>query len=519
MSSSYCDDESKTGVSDVVGEIDCQSESDDQCVKHGDGFGDDEPDLVDMDEGGNGRGDVENDSGRGEIAADSKKPDSSKWEEGWSLDQAMDAKKHGNYEFPSSRTLKSATLTDLDNTDHSQFSEGKDCEVAKGSIPRVETWELLTRRDRKLSKTDLVHVVDHSMAILGERICEATNNKNFRESLKTFDRNTRRFRNSEIVLGRRIANGSFADIFKVESFRPRDDAADDYQIEEETEDVKRDRPDDYVVKVLRSNLLSNTSRFATGASDFLTEGILLASVDHPHILAIRGRSVTSVEGFLHGKRDSLFFILERMDGTLAHKMVEWHARTYEHRLFTNGRRDSKLAILHERLVAMADLASALAYLHERRLIHRDVSLGNVGISYRAGKVKLLDFGLAKVLPPSDDENQRFLLTGTTGSIRYMATEIALKQPYNLKADVYSFAMLLYEVLCLEKVFSKWHTAEIFEQVHNKQHRPRMSMFWSKQIKQLLKSCWAYDPVARLQMKEVEVVLRKEIAGLQTVDSV
>mmetsp|Transcript_12427 Transcript_12427/g.35340 ORF Transcript_12427/g.35340 Transcript_12427/m.35340 type:complete len:119 (+) Transcript_12427:122-478(+) len=93
MSSSYCDDESKTGVSDVVGEIDCQSESDDQCVKHGDGFGDDEPDLVDMDEGGNGRGDVENDSGRGEIAADSKKPDSSKWEEGWSLDQAMDAKK------------------------------------------------------------------------------------------------------------------------------------------------------------------------------------------------------------------------------------------------------------------------------------------------------------------------------------------------------------------------------------------------------------------------------------------
>eukprot|EP00536_Pseudo-nitzschia_multiseries_P003066 jgi/Psemu1/301750/fgenesh1_kg.43_\ len=199
-------------------------------------------------------------------------------------------------------------------------------------------------------------------------------------------------------------------------------------------------------------------------------------------------------------------------------MMEWHSRTYQHRRFSNGRRDSNITILNERLVAMADLASALAYLHDRRVIHRDISLGNVGISYKAEKVKLLDFGLAKVLPPSNDQNQRFCLTGTTGSIRYMATEIALKQPYNLKADTYSFAILLYEVLCLEKVFSKWHTAEIFEQVHHKQHRPRMSMFWSKQIKQLLKSCWAHDPVARLQMKEVETILRNEAASLPIADS-
>ena len=96
----------------------------------------------------------------------------------------------------------------------------------------------------------------------------------------------------------------------------------------------------------------------------------------------------------------------------------------------------------------------------------------------------------------------------------MAPEIGLKQPYNLKADVYSFAILLYEVLCLEKAFLQWHSNEIFEQVHHKQYRPRMSMFWSKQVKQLLKSCWSHDPADRLQMKQIESILQNEMARLQ-----
>ena len=99
----------------------------------------------------------------------------------------------------------------------------------------------------------------------------------------------------------------------------------------------------------------------------------------------------------------------------------------------------------------------------------------------------------------------------------MAPEIGLKEPYNLKADLYSFAILLYEVLCLEKAFSNWYASEIFENVHRKKHRPRMSMFWSKQLKQLLKSCWAQDPADRIQFEEVARILQKEAAGLKTTD--
>lgn len=96
----------------------------------------------------------------------------------------------------------------------------------------------------------------------------------------------------------------------------------------------------------------------------------------------------------------------------------------------------------------------------------------------------------------------------------MAPEIGLKQPYNLKADVYSFAILLYEVLSLEKVFGNLQSKEIFERVHKKKHRPRISIFWSQRIKELLRCCWSDNPDDRLPMNYVEAVLEKESIELQ-----
>jgi len=96
----------------------------------------------------------------------------------------------------------------------------------------------------------------------------------------------------------------------------------------------------------------------------------------------------------------------------------------------------------------------------------------------------------------------------------MAPEIGLKQPYNMKADVYSFAILLYEVLTLEKVFSNWQSKDIFDRVHYKNHRPRMWRVWSQRIKELIRSCWSQNPDDRLSMKYVEGVLQKESAELQ-----
>jgi len=99
----------------------------------------------------------------------------------------------------------------------------------------------------------------------------------------------------------------------------------------------------------------------------------------------------------------------------------------------------------------------------------------------------------------------------------MAPEIGLKKPYNLKADVYSFAILLYEVMTLEKVFSNLQSKEIFDRVHKKNHRPRLSIFWSPRIKELLSCCWSDNPDDRLPMNYVEAVLQKESRELHSHD--
>lgn len=63
-----------------------------------------------------------------------------------------------------------------------------------------------------------------------------------------------------------------------------------------------------------------------------------------------------------------------------------------------------------------------------------------------GTLKIFDFDLARVLPKSDDEDATFQLTAKVGSPRYMAPEIVDSGHYNLKADVFSFGIITYQIM-------------------------------------------------------------------------
>lgn len=320
----------------------------------------------------------------------------------------------GEIDYETPETEAAADSNEVIGGDYSQADESQ-----TNALHIVDTWEEITKRDKPVEEDVLVHVMAHSMAMLGERLCEASNDLKFRDSLKAFDHTLGRFGNSEIELGKRIASGSFADIYLIKSFRGSQsfDGGPNREQFKAARVIKQTSPDEYVVKVLKKTLLVNRKLFATGAADFVTEGTLLASFDHPHIMSIRGRSIKGVEGFHSGKRDCLFLVLERMNGDLSRKLQEWKKKSSEKGLFAKGRKNANISLMCERLLLMANLANALAYLHERNVIHRDLSLGNVGISFKGGILKLLDFGLAKIVPASTDENERFLLTGKTGSIR------------------------------------------------------------------------------------------------------
>jgi len=129
---------------------------------------------------------------------------------------------------------------------------------------------------------------------------------------------------------------------------------------------------------------------------------------------------------------------------------------------------------------MIDMANALAYIHQQKVIHRDLKPENFAIN-DAGQFQIIDFGFARKLPGEDmgnhTHNRTYNLTGCTGSLRYMAPEVAAYEQYNEKADVYSSALLMYEILTLKKVFEGFDPMQMATKVYHNHKRPRFPILF------------------------------------------
>lgn len=122
------------------------------------------------------------------------------------------------------------------------------------------------------------------------------------------------------------------------------------------------------------------------------------------------------------------------------------------------------------------------------IIYRDLKPDNIGFDVR-DDVKLFDFGLAKELPQGDDEDAVYKLSAETGTRRYMAPEVGLGKPYNLKADVYSFGILMWQILTLAVPFSGYTIGMFNKAVFDKGARPKLQPEWSEHISGLMSSSW------------------------------
>lgn len=135
-----------------------------------------------------------------------------------------------------------------------------------------------------------------------------------------------------------------------------------------------------------------------------------------------------------------------------------------------------------------------------------------------GDIKVFDFGLSKEIHNSMAVGDgTYKLTGYTGSIRYMAPEIAREEPYNMSCDVYSFALLIWQCLALEKPYANYGMAVIKKKVHNGDARPKVDDSWPVPIKLLLKKSWATDWKERYEFQNITPVLRKEIVRIRSGD--
>jgi len=164
----------------------------------------------------------------------------------------------------------------------------------------------------------------------------------------------------------------------------------------------------------------------------------------------------------------------------------------------------------ERLRVANDIAGAVAYLHDSRILYRDLKPANIGFD-ADGVLKIFDFGLAVELPYGDeDHDETYKLSGNTGTSRYMAVEVIRREPYGLKADVFSFSILLWEIISCVKPYEGLQGQEVKDAVAGANLRPTISRSWPVAIRRLLRKGWSDQISDRPTMKQVQQIIQRQI---------
>lgn len=149
-------------------------------------------------------------------------------------------------------------------------------------------------------------------------------------------------------------------------------------------------------------------------------------------------------------------------------------------------------------------------------MYRDIKPDNIGFDIR-GDIKLFDFGLVKEFDPSKRDPQGlFNLTEDTGSPRYMDPQVALGKPYNELCDVYSFSILLWQMLELDTPFEGFTMSMFTKKVVEGGARPLVNDKWSEELQAVMRKGWG--PISkRPSMIDVCEVLREELSRLTDED--
>jgi len=176
----------------------------------------------------------------------------------------------------------------------------------------------------------------------------------------------------------------------------------------------------------------------------LREAQTAATLDHPNICAIYE---VGQEG------DHSFIVLQYIEGeTLAARIKR------------------QLPELREALTIAAQVAGALNEAHARGIIHRDIKPENIMLTTR-GQVKVLDFGLAKVLrdpglaEPDAETGTLLSMPGMImGTVPYMSPEQVRGEDLDCRSDIFSFGTVLYELLSGRRPFEAKSTAEVISAI-------------------------------------------------------
>ena len=263
---------------------------------------------------------------------------------------------------------------------------------------------------------------------------------------------------------------------------------------------------DVAIKVLPDLFANNPERMAR----FTREAQTLAALNHSNIAHIHG---------LEESGDVRALVMELVEGEdLSQRIVRGAVP------------------IDEGLAMAKQIAEALEAAHELGIIHRDLKPANIKVTEN-GTVKVLDFGLAKLVDPAlavgaSDANAAATPTVTSptmlttagivlGTAAYMAPEQARGRAVDRRADIWAFGCVLYEMLTGTTAFRGETLTEIVAAViHTEPDWSRLPGSAPQPVRLLLRRCLQKDPRKRLQaIGDARIAIEEILSGAAPVDAV
>lgn len=258
---------------------------------------------------------------------------------------------------------------------------------------------------------------------------------------------------------------------------------------------------------------SANSNLDVAARDLILEGRLLSKLHHKNIIHVYGvpnrtASLSSLNSTGNHHKFGYFLLLDLLQETLEQRLDRWRSSMTRIRYL-------QPAPVRERLQSIVlGIVNAMEYLHHHHVLLKDLKPSNIGFT-GDGTVKLFDFGLARQLL-TDDQTQASLGTSEiAGTFRYMAPECIRGKNMYLQSDIYSFGVVLWEIIGLKKPFGSFTSAELYEQkeILLGSYRPSLSSLpASSNIKQLIDKCWNFAPMDRPSFTTIRDILTSELSN-------
>ena len=350
-------------------------------------------------------------------------------------------------------------------------------------------------------------------------------------------------------------------------------------------------PATYALKCLNCKKMTTSEEFVIAVRDLAYETYFLGILNHENIIKLRGvSSIGIVNSYVHQEEadedDSYrspmgyYFIMDQLHGTIYDLLVEWRKIDRQRHqggsilssLFRSSNKKKRkntnemiidesnksspsssssslfsttsIMSLQDRIKHIAvSIANGMKYIHSTNIVLRDLKLENVGYDQH-GNIKIFDFGLARpvrsqihMVLPSKLKVDKASNVEVAGSWKYMPPETILQQPRSmirdvLATDVYSFGIVLWEIVALQFAYEKEYNSTLNKGYENKKerffkekvaiqgYRPSLKSIQScssslrsknaKALKQLLLDCWDTNIDIRPSFERIWLTLASEV---------